>query len=201
MTSFNVILFDGFETLDVFGPVEVFGKLPKRYEIKYFSLQGGIIAGGQNIKIDTLSFSELCDDGVLLIPGGMGTRTLITNDLFIQKMKNIAEKAEYVLSVCTGAALLAKTGLLDGRKATTNKMAWGFVSSHGQKTVWNKSARWVKDGKHYTSAGVSAGIDMAFGFIANIHGIETAQDIMKYLEYAWDENDTDDKFAYLAEGE
>jgi transcriptional regulator GlxA family with amidase domain len=96
--------------------------------------------------------------------------------------------------------LLAKTGLLDGRKATTNKMAWGFVFSHGQKTVWDKSARWVKDSKYYTSAGVSAGIDMVFGFVADIHGVETAQDIMKYLEYAWDENDTDDKFVYLAEG-
>lgn len=199
MTSFNVVLFDGFETLDVFGPVEVFGKLPKRYAIHYFSSQGGIVAGGQNVKIDTLSLSKLCDDDVLLIPGGMGTRTLINDESFIQKLKILAERAEYVLSVCTGAALLAKTGLLDGRTATTNKMAWGFVTSHGQNVAWDKSARWAKDGKYYTSAGVSAGIDMAFGFIADIHGIETARDITKYLEYAWDENDTDDDFSYLAE--
>jgi putative intracellular protease/amidase len=197
MTSFNVILFENFETLDVFGPVAVIGKMPKNYKIEYFSMRGGIVAGGQNAKVDTLPFSEL-NDGVLLIPGGTGTRTLIENASFIQKIKTLAEEAQYVLSVCTGAALLAKTELLNGRNATTNKMAWEFVTMQGEKIAWDKSARWVKDGKFFTSAGVSAGIDMTLGFIAEIHGINTARDITKYLEYAWDESDKDNRFAFLA---
>jgi len=199
MTSFNVILFDGFEPLDVFGSVGVIGKLPKQYTIEYYSMRGGIITGGQNVKIDTLPLSDIQNNGVLLIPGGMGTRKLVDDEAFIQQIKNLTEKAEYVLSVCTGAALLAKTGLIDGRNATTNKMAWSFATAHGKNIVWDKSARWVKDGKYYTSAGVSAGIDMTFGFITDVCGIDTARSITKYVEYAWDENDKDNNFAYLAE--
>ena len=199
MIDFNVILFDNFETLDVFGPVEVIGKLPKYYAIEYYSVQGGVVAGGQNVQIITLPLSELKSNGVLLVPGGIGTRVLTDDTAFIQELKRLSESAEYVLSVCTGAALLAKTGLLDGRRATTNKMAWSFVTAHGKDILWDKSARWVKDSKYYTSAGVSAGIDMTLGYIADIHGTDTARNITKYIEYAWNEDDKDDKFAYLAE--
>ena len=197
MKKFNVVLFDDFETLDVFGSVEVIGKLPKRYAIEYYSLKGGIVVGGQNVKIITLPFSELQSSDILLIPGGMGTRVLINDVVFIEEIRRLIENAEFVLSVCTGAALLAKTGLLNGKHVTTNKMAWKFVTAHGVDILWDKSARWVKDDKYYTSAGVSAGIDMTLGFIADIHGIETARSITKYIEYVWNENDKDDKFAYL----
>lgn len=199
MINFNVILFDNFEVLDVFGPVEVIGKLPKHYAIKYFSQNGGLVISRQDTRIATLSFSKISHGGVSLIPGGMGTRTLVNDVQFINDIKDIAENSDYVLCVCTGSALLAKTGLLDNRNATTNKMAFNWVKSNGINVKWDKNARWVVDGKYYTSAGVSAGIDMALGYVADVHGLDMAIEIANYIEYDWNRNKKDDKFCHLVE--
>lgn len=199
MINFNVILFDNFEVLDVFGPVEVIGKLPKHYAIKYFSQNGGLVISRQDTRIETLSFSKISHGGVSLIPGGMGTRTLVNDVQFINDIKDIAENSDYVLCVCTGSALLAKTGLLDNRNATTNKMAFNWVKSNGINVKWDKNARWVVDGKYYTSAGVSAGIDMALGYVADVHGLDMAIEIANYIEYDWNRNKKDDKFCHLVE--
>lgn len=137
--------------------------------------------------------------GVSLIPGGMGTRTLVNDVQFINDIKDIAENSDYVLCVCTGSALLAKTGLLDNRNATTNKMAFNWVKSNGINVKWDKNARWVVDGKYYTSAGVSAGIDMALGYVADVHGLDMAIEIANYIEYDWNRNKKDDKFCHLVE--
>lgn len=197
MINFNVILFDNFEVLDVFGPVEVIGKLSEHYAIKYFSQYGGLVISKQNTRIETFSFSEISHGGVLLIPGGMGTRRLVNDVQFINGIKNIAGNSDYVLSVCTGSALLAKAGLLDNRNATTNKKAFNWVKSNGINVKWDKNARWVVDGKYYTSAGVSAGIDMALGFVADIHGIDMANEIANHIEYYWNRNKRDDKSCHL----
>jgi len=199
LINFNVILFDNFEVLDVFGPVEVIGKLPKHYAIKYFSQNGGLVISRQDTRIETLSFSKISHGGVSLIPGGMGTRTLVNDVQFINDIKDIAENSDYVLCVCTGSALLAKTGLLDNRNATTNKMAFNWVKSNGINVKWDKNARWVVDGKYYTSAGVSAGIDMALGYVADVHGLDMAIEIANYIEYDWNRNKKDDKFCHLVE--
>lgn len=199
MINFNVILFDNFEVLDVFGPVEVIGKLPKHYAIKYFSQNGGLVISRQDTRIETLPFSKISHGGVSLIPGGMGTRTLVNDVQFINDIKDIAENSDYVLCVCTGSALLAKTGLLDNRNATTNKMAFNWVKSNGINVKWDKNARWVVDGKYYTSAGVSAGIDMALGYVADVHGLDMAIEIANYIEYDWNRNKKDDKFCHLVE--
>lgn len=196
--DFNVILFDDFEVLDVFGPVEVMRKLPKHYAIKYYSQNGGLVTSKQDTRIDTLPFSRISHGGVLLIPGGMGTRTLVNDARFINEIRSIAEDSEYVLTVCTGSALLAKTGLPDNRNATTNKMAFNWVESNGANVKWDRDARWVVDGKYYTSAGVSAGLDMSLGFVADIHGLDVAMKITDYIEYDWNKNKRDDKFSHLA---
>lgn len=81
------------------------------------------------------------------------------------------------MSVCTGSALLAKTGMLDGKDATTNKRAYNWVIQQNSNIKWIKEARWVQDGNIYTSSGVSAGIDMALGFVADNFGIEKAEEI------------------------
>ena len=128
----------------------------------------------------------------------MGTRTLVNDARFINEIRSIAEDSEYVLTVCTGSALLAKTGLLDYRNATTNKMAFNWVESNGANVKWDRDARWVVDGKYYTSAGVSAGLDMSPGFVADIHGLDVAMKITDYIEYDWNKNKRDDKFSHLA---
>ena len=194
MISFNVILFDDFETLDAFGPVEIIGKMPKAYKLNYFSMNGETVLSSQQISVNTLPFSEIDTSGILLIPGGMGTRKLIDDVDFINQIKSLSQEALYVLTVCTGSALLAKTGLLENKKATSNKLAFDWVCKNGQGVNWIKKARWVTDGKYYTSSGVSAGMDMTLGFICDVHGEKAAHDLCRYIEYIWNENKDDDPF-------
>lgn len=194
MTAFNIILFDDFEILDAFGPAEVIGKLPNTYSLGFYSFNGGIVTSTQKLQIQTLPFSEMDESGILLIPGGMGTRNLIHDIDFINSIKLISEKALYVLTVCTGSALLAKTGLLDGKNATSNKMAFDWVTSCSEHVNWIRKARWVSDGKFYTSSGVSAGIDMALGFISDLHGEDTAIKTAGYIEYIWNSDKNNDPF-------
>lgn len=197
MINFNILLFHNFETLDAFGPAEIIGKLSGDYMLGFYSLHGGIVESSQKIQVNTLPLSEINTCGILLIPGGMGTRTLVNDKEFIEQIKSLSEKARYVLTVCTGSALLAKTNLLDGLKATSNKRAFEWACSNGTEVNWVKQARWVNDDKYYTSSGVSAGIDMTLGFIRDIHGLKTAQKIADHIEYIWNANQNKDPFALL----
>ncbi|MCH5716408.1 DJ-1/PfpI family protein [Niabella hibiscisoli] len=112
----------------------------------------------------------------------------------IEKIKAISDQSKYVLTVCTGSALLARTGLLDHKKATSNKRAFAWVSGNGPHVQWNKAARWVVDGKFYTSSGVSAGIDMCLGFLRDRYGIEFVRKLATEIEYNWVEDSSDDTF-------
>jgi len=189
----NCLLFNDFETLDLFGPIEVFGKIDE-CSIKYFSINGGNIINKDNVQIITENINEIKKYDVLLIPGGIGTRILVNDNEFINKLKNIAEKSTWCLTICTGSALLAKTGLLDNYEATTNKMAFEWVKSIGKNVKWKNKARWVNDKKYYTSSGVSAGIDMSLGFIHDHFGEEIARKIAKRMEYNWNDNKENDIF-------
>ena len=106
-----------------------------------------------------------------------------------------AADAEIVASVCTGSAILAKAGLLDGRPATSNKQAFTWVKKQGPKVEWVKQARWVEDGKFYTSSGVSAGIDMSLAVIARILGIDVSESLALATEYEWHRDSSWDPFA------
>jgi transcriptional regulator GlxA family with amidase domain len=85
--------------------------------------------------------------------------------------------------------------LLRGIKATSNKLAFDWVRGSDDDARWIRRARWVSDGKFYTSSGVSAGIDVTLGFVRDIHGAETAREICKYVEYIWNQDSTSDSFA------
>lgn len=184
-----IILFPQFETLDVFGPVELFGRLQTHYTMQFISLQGGIISNHHGVHVQTESLNFVSDKlDILLIPGGIGTRTEIHNNRFIKQLTELARKSKFVLSVCTGSALLAKTGLLQHRTATTNKRAFNWVRSQAADISWVPTARWIADGKWYTSAGVSAGMDMCLGFIQDQLGRETALRVANEIEYSWHED-------------
>ncbi|WP_316812597.1 DJ-1/PfpI family protein [Pedobacter heparinus] len=185
-----VLLFDNFETLDVYGPVEIFGRLDK-YTIKFYSLKGGQIENQHGVSALTDKLANISNEPeVFLIPGGLGTRKEVENKALINKIKEISNISNYVLTVCTGSALLAKTGLLDNKIATSNKRAFAWVITNGANVLWNKTARWTVDGKFYTSAGVSAGMDMALGFLSDRHGIEFARQVAFEIEYNWIEDKT-----------
>lgn len=196
----DVLLFDQFETLDVFGPVEILGSLPDVFKLNFISANGGLVESSQNVRVDTdLYKSENDMEKILLVPGGIGTREKIDDNNFINLIESISNKSKYVISICTGSALLAKTGILNGKRATTNKRAFKWVTEQGKDVLWVKEARWVKDDNIYTSSGVSAGIDMTLGFIADLIGKEKALEISQRIEYFWNENSEYDPFSKLYE--
>lgn len=193
--NFSIILFENFETLDVFGPVEVMGRLNQHYKMEFYSATGGMITSSQGVRVDTLPLENIKEPGILFIPGGFGIRTEINNTELVMRIKELAEQAPFVLTVCTGSALLARTELLKGLRATSNKLSFDWVTGQDPDVHWVKQARWVVDGKYYTSSGVSAGIDMTLGFVADTLGREMAHNIAKSIEYIWNEDPDNDPFA------
>ena len=190
------LLFPRFELLDIFGPLELFGMLPDQVEIVMLGSDVGpvISAQGPSAVIEqTLSATKHVD--VLLVPGGVGTRALMDDNIFLEHLCRLHAATSFTASICTGAALLAKAGLLDGRQATTNKIAFDFPVRHGPKTTWLKRARWVRDGNIYTASGVSAGMDMALALIAELFDRPTALFAAEQAEYVWNEDADHDPFA------
>ena len=180
----NILLFEGFETLDVFGPVELLGEI-EEYNLHYYSISGGIIGNRHGIRIETMSIAAMNTKGILLVPGGMGTRGLVSDAAFLSALKSLSDEAEYCLSICTGSVLLGKCGALDGRCATSNKLAMEWVKSVTTQVNWIERARWVVDGKFYTSSGVSAGMDMSLGFLRDRFGEVRANEVSSNIEYLW----------------
>ncbi|HVN29180.1 MAG TPA: DJ-1/PfpI family protein [Candidatus Binataceae bacterium] len=203
--TFGVMLFEGFEVLDVFGPVEAFGILAAagKHRVVTVAERAGAVTSAQGPKVvadygfSEAGFGDCPPLDILLIPGGIGTRREVSNHTALEWLIAHAQKAEIVASVCTGAALLAKAGLLDGRRATSNKLSLKWVMEQGPRVNWVREARWVDDGKFSTSSGVSAGIDMALAIIARITDVQTAKDIAIRMEYEWHRDAGWDPFAKI----
>lgn len=190
-----ILLFDDFRTLDVFGPVDVFGEVDE-FTLHYCSFEGGVVYSSHHVPVNTeILPAQLPPDSVLLLPGGMGTRSLVNDELFILRLRQVILQVSYCLTVCTGSALVAKTDLLTEKIATSNKNAWSWVISINDQVNWQHHARWCVDGIFYTSSGVSAGIDMALGFVADLYGKERAINIAILMEYCWNENTHHDPFS------
>jgi transcriptional regulator GlxA family with amidase domain len=195
------VLFNGFELLDVFGPLEAFGMYglfggPKLITV---AERAGAVKSAQGVAaIADHSFDDCPHADLILVPGGMGTRDEANNQRFLNWLATRAADAECVMSVCTGAGLLARAGLLDRRRATTNKAFFNWVAEQGPQVKWVKEARWVEDGKFVTAAGVSAGIDMALAVIAKMSSEETAAQAAYYMEYEWHRDAAWDPFAKRA---
>lgn len=193
--TIGIVLFEGFEVLDVYGPLEFWGHVPE-LEVVMIAEQAGPVRSGQGVAtVAEYSFENAPPVDILMVPGGMGTRTEVNNENLLKFLRERNEKTELTTSVCTGSALLAKAGLLDGVKATSNKRAFKFAMDQSSSTDWVGKARWVEDGKFITSSGVSAGADMALGLIAKLYGHERAARLAATLEYVWNSDATNDPFA------
>ena len=188
------LLFDGFETLDLFGPVEILGQLEST-RLHYISLTSKEVTSAHGFKVSAELSPVLEPNSVLLIPGGFATRTLVKDQAFLDKLLILSKSAKYVLTVCTGSALVGMTGQLDGKEATSNKRALDWVRETAPKVKWKKKARWVKDGKFYTASGISAGMDMALGFVSDLLGYDEAREISNKIEYIWNEDPNFDLFS------
>ena len=194
--TLGVVLFEGFELLDVFGPLEMFGLAADHFEIRLISQTGGVVASRQGPKsVSDDSFNTAPAIDVLLVPGGIGTRREVNNPVLLDWLNERSQQAELVASVCTGSALLAKAGVLDGLRATSNKLAFAWAASQSEKVQWQKRSRWVEDGKVFSSSGVSAGIDMALAVIAKLVSQQAAEDIATFAEYSWQRDANCDPFA------
>ena len=196
--SIGVVLFHKFEILDVFGPLEMYGMVPESFEICMIAEKSGEVASRQGPKsVVEYEFNEKRQYDILLVPGGKGTRREIDNLRLLEWLRKQSRNAEYVTSVCTGSAILAKAGLLDGMRATGNKMNFSFVMSQGPRVDWVKEARWVEHDKFFTSSGVSAGMDMSLGLIEKVLGKEAAKQSAIWAEYDWHEDASWDPFAEI----
>lgn len=190
-----IVLFDRFETLDVFGPVQMWGRL-KDYEVVTVCEHGGTITSSQGIEtVCRFSFPDAPQFEIIMIPGCGGTRTEVGNPAMLDFLRKQDRKTEWTTSVCTGAAVLARAGILDGRKATTNKRAFAWATGQSQAVQWQGRARWVVDGKYITSSGVSAGTDMALGLVEQMYGHTEAVRIAEGAEYIWNSDPNNDPFA------
>ena len=168
MKALNVLLYEGFTTMDALGPAEALSRAlegeRKCYEIEYFSVAGGLVGSSTSAKIWTRKLDEMAKFDVLIVPGGFAARELAYDGEFIAILGELARRHEYVIAVCTGSVLLAKTGFLGGMEATSNKLSWQWVTLEALNVRWIRAAGRCVSGKFYTGSGVSPGIDAALGF-------------------------------------
>ena len=198
MRTIGALIFPGFELLDLYGPLEMFGLLSKEFELSLVAERQGPVKSKPGVEsVARFGFADSPDFDVILVPGGPGTRQEVDNAAILDWIARAADRAGHALSVCTGSALFARAGILDGRRATTNKAAFDWVAGQGPRVDWVKQARWVEDGKFFTSSGVSAGMDMALGAIAHMLGEQTAEQVSTFAEYSWHKDRDDDPFARI----
>ena len=193
----GVLLFDGFELLDVFGPVELWSRLSDRYEVTFCAVEPGPVRSSQGaVVMATEVMDASAGHDIVLIPGGMGTRSLVDDRSFLTRLRGWTAPASIISAVCTGSALLAAAGLLEGYRATSNKRACTWASSHGRDVRWEPRARWVHDRDRWTSSGVAAGMDMTAALIAHLEGKETAERVLREVELEVQTDPDRDPFAF-----
>lgn len=179
----SIVLFDRFELLDVFGPVELLSIIDDRIALEFLGPQAGPVRSGQGVQVVAgTSFHDAGVPDIVMVPGGGGTRPLVEDDEFLAWLHDWASPASLVTSVCTGSAVLAAAGLLDGHRATSNKAAFEWVTSVRPTIDWVPQARWVQDGDRWTSSGVAAGMDMTAALIAHLFGPDLAQAATTFAE-------------------
>ena len=199
MRTLAVFIFPGIQTLDLFGPIELLGGFFDQINIVLVAETTDAVPTrhGQRIVPDAT-----IDDGttydLLLVPGGDSAIDAGRRDAVTQWIRDVSEGAELVMSVCTGSILLAMAGVLDGRRATTNKQDYTKTIHLGPSVVWVPKARWVEDGKFFTSSGVSAGMDMSLAAAAHLFGTEAAMRMADGIEYDWHDDPDWDPFAAKA---
>ncbi len=191
-----ILIFDGVEVLDFAGPYEVFSRTrltpgieSRRSEdsapFRVFTVAtrlGPVVATGGLRVLPDFEFATVPHIDLLVVPGGFGTRGLLEDAPTIAWIKKAAAAAQRVTSVCTGALLLARAGLLAGRRATTHWGALALLAELDPTIRVEPDARVVDDGV-VSSAGVSAGIDMAFTVVEAMHGRGVADETARYMDY------------------
>lgn len=190
------VLFPNFELLDFAGPLEMFGNLKEQLQVVTVAEKAGPVLSVQGVAVAAdFTFEDCPAADWVLLPGGFGTFPEGGNAAMVSFLQRSSAAAEQVMTVCSGSGLLARTGVLDGLRATTNKAYFAQCTAEGPAVNWVKEARWVEDGKFATSSGVSAGIDMALAVIAKHFGTAVAEQLALVTEYEWHRDPSWDPFA------
>ncbi|GAK58114.1 transcriptional regulator, AraC family protein [Candidatus Vecturithrix granuli] len=184
-----ILLFDDVEVLDFAGPFEVFSvtdELNAGAKFQVYTVAAVkkpvITRNGLSVNPDYNIHDAPLPD-ILIVPGGDGTRPVLKRDQVIDWVKTCASQAELVLSVCSGALVLAKAGLLEHLQATTHHQVFETLAALAPNTEIVKEQRFVDNGKVVTSAGISAGIDMSLYIVERLEGREVADKTVAYMEY------------------
>lgn len=180
-----ILLFDGVELLDFAGPGEVFAAGGGRFDVYTVAASAEPIVSQGFVRVTAEhTFAGAPAPDVLVVPGG-NVSAVLNDEASMAWVSRVAKDAELVLSVCNGAFVLARAGLLDGGSATTHHGSLDALERTATKTAVLRDRRWVDNGKVITAAGVSAGIDAALHAVEKLIGPETAVNVARYMEYRW----------------
>ncbi len=186
-----ILIFDEVEVLDFCGPFEVFGVTGYKDGTEPFNVYTVAEGPGPLIARNGLSINPaytIADcprPDILVVPGGLGTRKEMDNPVLREWIEDRAKEAELTLSVCTGALMLAKAGLLEGLSATTHHDGMELLKELAPDATVEEEERFVDNGRIVLSAGISAGIDTSLHVVAKLLGTEQALDTARYMEYEW----------------
>ncbi|KAK5744780.1 hypothetical protein LTR17_001856 [Elasticomyces elasticus] len=196
--KWGFVLFQAYEPLDIFGPYEALLGLSRTHRIDIAWLAETLEPVSTGPKLPAMNAQNSSafisippthtfatapsDIEVLLVPGGLGARAPDMNAT-LEYIEEVFPKLKYLITVCTGAMIVAKTGLLSGVRATTNKAAWQDVVATDPTAHWIPHARWAVDGKIWSSSGVSAGIDVTLAWISCHYGDDVATTVTNFMEY------------------
>ncbi len=197
MKSIAILLFDHVEVLDFAGPFEVFSVTGRRnigeaYNVFTVAEKKPVSARNNLVIHPTYTLDDCPPVDIFLVPGGggfhedgtpFGTRHEMNNPVLLTWIREQSNTASLILSVCTGALLLAKAGLLNNKEATTHFMAIDLLKSISPTTKVSPEKRWVDNGSVVLSAGVSAGIDMCLHVVEKLQGPEVARETAQYMQY------------------
>jgi transcriptional regulator GlxA family with amidase domain len=192
--TIGIVLFDRAEELDWVGPFEVFtmarevaaGKgAAADIQVVLISQDGAVVQGAKGMRVEVdHSFSDAPSLDVLLIPGGIGTRDEMKNQVMLDFLREKSTECAWVTSVCTGSGVLERAGLARGKRITTH---WAYLptlrEAAADTTTVLDHVRYVRDGNLVTAAGVSAGIDMALWLTGELFGVAHARLTQRAMEY------------------
>lgn len=186
------VVFDGIQTLDLTGPHDVFAGANAvlddvrpdavRYHSTVVSLTGGPVTSESGLQVVAQPVAGLPDRiGTLAIPGGSGTRAASNDPVLVDAVAGLARRADRTIAICSGAFVVAATGLLDGRRATTHWAHSDALARRFPLVDVDDDPIYLRDGDVWTSAGVTAGIDLALAVVEHDHGTEVAQTVARWL--------------------
>lgn len=186
-----LLLFNDVEVLDFCGPFEVFSvtgqqESPRPFRVYTVAERLATVTARNGLKVvPDFTLADAPPADVLIVPGGQGTRREMHNAALLAWIAERAAAAELILSVCTGALLLAKANLLDGLRATTHHGAIDLLRTTAPRTQVDANERVVDNGHIITSAGIAAGIDMSLYVVARLLGQAQAEQTARHMEYPW----------------